>query len=406
MQEVVRASDPRLAALLARQATQYLDRDQLGLDRVTALLGLLGNPHRRMPPVFHVAGTNGKGSTCALLRAALEAAGHCVHMFTSPHLVRYNERIRLAGTLIDDARLAEVMGRVLDANDPVGASLFEVNTAAAFLAFAETPADACIVEVGLGGQHDATNVVERPLVCGIASVGIDHEGFLGNQLAGIAIEKAGIAKPGVPLVSLAQPADAERAIIRVAAENGAPLHLENRDWHADPTLRPNLPGAHQIRNANLAQMMLAVQTALPVSRAAIDEGLASANWPARFQRLPDGPLTKGVATWLDGAHNVDAAAALAALLAEQGPMHLVLGILAGKDAAAIIELLRPHARSLTFVPIPDHDAHDPLALAIRFGGRAAMDLADALAPLPAPRLIAGSLYLAGDALSLNGSPPD
>ncbi len=406
MQEVVRGSGPRLAQILARQATQYVDRDQLGLGPVTALLASLGNPHRRMPPAFHVAGTNGKGSTCAFLRASLEAAGYRVHMFTSPHLVRYNERIRLAGTLIDDEHLAEVMDRVLDANDRIGASLFEINTAAAFLAFAETPADACIVEVGLGGDHDATNVIEQPLICGIASVGIDHEGFLGTQLAGIATEKAGIAKPGVPLVSLAQPAEAQRAIIKVAGENGAFLHLEGRDWYADTTLRPALSGAHQVRNANLAQMMLAVQTVLPITRADIDTGLASATWPARFQRLPDGPLTGGFATWLDGAHNVDAAAALAGLLAEQGPMHLVLGILAAKDAASIIELLRPHAKSMTFVPVPDHDAHEPRELASRFGGRAANDLPDALSPLPAPRLIAGSLYLAGVALSLNGSPPD
>ena len=406
MKEVVQASDPRLVALLARQATQYVDRDQLGLDRVAALLTALGNPHRRMPPVFHVAGTNGKGSTCAFIRAGLEAAGHRVHIFTSPHLVRYNERIRLAGTLIDDARLAEVMGRVLDANGPVGASLFEVNTAAAFLAFAETSADACIVEVGLGGQHDATNVVERPLSCGIASVGLDHEGFLGNRLAGIATEKAGIAKRGVPLVSLAQPQEAERAIVEVASKNGAALLLEARDWTLDPTLRPALPGVHQVRNANLAWQMLAAQSVLAVSPAEFAAGLATATWPARFQRLPDGPLTNGIETWLDGAHNPDAAAALAALLAEQGPMHLVLGILAGKDAGAIIALLRPHARSLTFVPIPDHEAHDPQALADRFGGRAATDLVDALEPLPAPRLIAGSLYLAGVALSLNGSLPD
>ncbi|MEO6114547.1 MAG: folylpolyglutamate synthase/dihydrofolate synthase family protein [Sphingomicrobium sp.] len=406
MKEVVRASDPRLAALLKRQATQYVDRDQLGLEQVTALLAALGNPHHRMPPVFHVAGTNGKGSTCAFLRAGLEAAGHRVHMFTSPHLVRYNERIRLAGTLIDDAQLAEVMSRVLNANDPVGASLFEVNTAAAFLAFADTPADACIVEVGLGGQHDATNVVERPLACGIASVGLDHEAFLGNRLTGIATEKAGIAKRGVPLVSLAQPDEAERAIGIVAAENGAPLHLEGRDWSHDPTLRPALPGAHQVRNANLAWQMLAVQSVLAVTRAQFEAGLATATWPARFQRLADGPLTDGVETWLDGAHNPDAAAALAALLADRGPMHLVLGILAGKDAAAIIDLLRPHALSLTFVPIPDHEAHDPQLLADRFDGRAATDLLEALAPLPAPRLIAGSLYLAGVALSLNGSLPD
>ena len=406
MADGARSEDPAVQHQLTRLAALSLGGDRLGLERVTVLLGRLGDPQDALPPVLHVAGTNGKGSTCAFLRAGLEAAGLTAHVFTSPHLVRYNERIRLAGTLIDDARLAEVMGRVLDANGSVGASLFEVNTAAAFLAFAEVPADACIVEVGLGGQHDATNVVERPLACGIASVGLDHEAFLGNRLAGIATEKAGIAKRGVPLVSLAQPDEAERAIGEVASENGATLLLEARDWTLDPTLRPALPGAHQVRNANLAWQMLAAQSVLAVSPAEFAAGLATATWPARFQRLPDGPLTHGIETWLDGAHNPDAAAALAALLAEQGPMHLVLGILAGKDAGAIIALLRPHARSLTFVPIPDHEAHDPQALATRFGGRAATDLVDALEPLPAPRLIAGSLYLAGVALSLNGSLPD
>ena len=406
MKEVVRADDPRLAALIARQATQYADDDQLGLDRITALLNALGRPQDRLPPVFHVAGTNGKGSTCALLRAGLEAAGHRVHVFTSPHLVRYNERIRLAGTLISDSYLAEVMARVLDANDAVGGSLFEVNTAAAFLAFADTPADAVVLEVGLGGRLDATNVVATPVACGIASIGLDHQHFLGDTISQIAAEKAGITRRGVPLVSLAQPPDAETAIKQTAAVTGAPLLLEARDWQLDPTLIPKLPGAHQIRNANLAWQMLSAQPALPVTDAQFRAGLAAATWSARFQRLADGPLTKGVETWLDGAHNPDAAAALAAELGTRGPMHLILGILANKDAASIVDLLVPHALSLTFVPIPDHDAHDPAALAARFDGRAASSLEEALAPLPAPRLIAGSLYLAGHALARNGERPD
>ncbi len=406
MKEVVRADDPRLAALIARQATQYADDDQIGLDRITALLEALGRPQDRLPPVFHVAGTNGKGSTCAFLRAGLEAAGHRVHVFTSPHLVRYNERIRLAGQLITDAQLAEVMARVLDANDAVGGSLFEVNTAAAFLAFADTPADAVILEVGLGGRLDATNVVPKPLVTGIASIGLDHQHFLGDTLASIAAEKAGIARPGVPLVCLAQSIEALVAIERVAAEIGAPLLLEGRDWRLDPLLIPSLPGAHQVRNANLAWQMLSAQERLAVPRATFASAIASAIWPARFQRLVNGPLTNGVETWLDGAHNPDAAAALGALLAMRGPMHLILGILAGKDAAAIVEALAPHALSLTFVPIPDHDAHDPAALAARFDGRAAASLEEALAALPVPRLIAGSLYLAGHALALNGERPD
>jgi dihydrofolate synthase/folylpolyglutamate synthase len=406
MKEVIRSADPRIAALISRQATQSADRDQLGLDRISALLDQLGRPQDRLPPVFHVAGTNGKGSTVAFIRAGLEAAGHRVHAFTSPHLVRYNERIRLAGTLIDDAMLGRLMGRVLDANDTIGASLFEVNTAVAFLAFAEVPADAVILEVGLGGRLDATNVVERPLICGIASIGLDHQQFLGDTLAEVAAEKAGIAKPGVPLVSLAQPAEAEDAIVAATYKAGAPLRLEGRDWALDPSLVPTLPGPHQIRNANLAWQMLVAQDRLAVSRDQFVTGLKSARWPARFQHLADGPLTNGVETWLDGAHNPDAAAALAALLAERGPMHLVLGILANKEADELIGLLAPHALSLSFVPVPEHDSHDPATLAARFGGRSADSLEEALDGLPAPRLVAGSLYLAGRALELNRQLPD
>ena len=406
MKEVVRADDPRLAALIARQATQYADDDQIGLDRTHKLLDAIGRPQDRLPPVFHVAGTNGKGSTCAFLRAGLEASGHKVHVFTSPHLVRYNERIRLAGELITDPQLADVMARVLDANDSIGGSLFEVNTAAAFLAFAATPADAVVLEVGLGGRLDATNVIDWPLVTGIASIGLDHQHFLGDTLGAIAAEKAGIARPGVPLVCLAQPAEAEGSIERVATEVGARLLLEDRDWALDPSLVPALPGAHQVRNANLAWQMLAAQDRLSVPRNVFRDAIANASWPARFQRLADGPLTQGVETWLDGAHNPDAAAALAALLKHRNPMHVVFGILANKDVAAIVETLAPLALSLTFVPIPDHEAHDPAALAARFNGRAAASLEEALADLPAPRLIAGSLYLAGHALALNGEVPD
>ena len=405
MKEVVKVSDPRLVALLARQATQHADRDHLGLDRVAALLSALGDPHHRMPPAFHVAGTNGKGSTCAFLRAGLEAAGHRVHVFTSPHLVRYNERIRLAGMLISDAQLADVMGRVLDANDAVGASLFEVNTAAAFLAFAETPADSCVIEVGLGGRLDATNVIDAPIACGIASLGMDHEDFLGTTIAEVAAEKAGIAKRGVPLVALRPVAEALAAIERGAEAAGASLLLEGRDWQAPDDFHPALSGAHQQKNAALAWAMIAAQSALAVTRDQFKQGLITAEWPARFQRLRDGPLTRDRETWLDGAHNVDAAAALAAEMAKREPMHLVLGILANKDAAGIIGLLKPHARSLTFVPVPDHDSHDPAVLAEQFGGRASATLAEALDPLPAPRLIAGSLYLAGEVLRLNQQFP-
>ncbi len=400
------STDPFVQAELDRLNLLSPGFDVLGLERITALLDALGRPQDNLPPVLHVAGTNGKGSTCAFLRAGLEATGHRVHVFTSPHLVRFNERIRIAGRLVDDAELAELLREVRQASGDIGPSFFEATTAAGLLAFTRHPADACVIEVGLGGRLDATNVLEQPLVTGIASVGHDHEQFLGTELAGIAAEKAGIARRGVPLVALAQPAEAEAAIIRVADEVGAPLLLEGRDWQPDSSLVPALPGPWQVRNANLAWQMLAAQDELSVTFDQFRAGFTIAQWPARFQRLADGPLTNGAETWLDGAHNPDAATALAELLAKREPMHLCIGILANKDAERIISLLAPHAASLTFVPIPGHEHHHPAELAARFNGRAAASLEDALAELPAPRLIVGSLYLAGLALTLNHEHPD
>jgi dihydrofolate synthase / folylpolyglutamate synthase len=404
--DFARSADPAVQAQLDRLSLLSPGGDRLGLDRIARLLDRLGRPQDSLPPVFHVAGTNGKGSTCAFLRAAIEASGRTVHMFTSPHLVRFNERVRIAGRLIDDALLADLLGEVLNASDDIEPSFFEATTAAAFLAFARAPADAAIIEVGLGGRLDATNVIERPLVCGIAAVGIDHQQFLGLSLAEIAGEKAGIAKHDVPLVVLAQPDEGEAAILRVAGERGAPVLLEGREWSIDPTLRSSLLGEHQVRNANLAWQMIQRQDRLPIGRASFLSGLTSARWPARFQELAPGPLTGTAETWLDGAHNVEAAQALAKLLADHGPKHIVLGILANKDVAAIVDVLAPHALSLTFVPVPDHEHHDPADLAARFDGRAASSLREALAHLPTPRLIAGSLYLAGEALRLNDQLPD
>jgi dihydrofolate synthase/folylpolyglutamate synthase len=406
MGDFARSADPAVQAELYHLELLSPGADVLGLERIAQLLDALGNPERDLPPVFHVAGTNGKGSTCAFLRAGLEEAGHRVHVFTSPHLVRFNERIRIAGELVEDSELAELLREVRMVSGDIHPSFFEATTAAAVLAFARHPADAAVIEVGLGGRLDATNVIARPLVCGIASIGQDHERFLGRAIAGIAREKAGIAKPDVPLVVLAQDAEIEEAISEVAVDRGAPLLLEGRDWAFDDALMPTMPGAFQRRNANLAWAMLRTQGALPVSRENFERGIARANWPARFQRVADGPLTQGIETWIDGAHNDDAAAALAALLAQRGPMHIVLGILANKEADAIVSRLAPHALSLTFVPVPDHEFHDPAVLAGRYEGRAAAGLKEALAPLPAPRLIAGSLYLAGEALALNGETPD
>ena len=405
MTDFARSTHPGVQAQLDRLSMTSPLGDRLGLERIGQLLERLGRPQDGLAPVFHIAGTNGKGSTVALLRAAMEAAELKVHAFTSPHLVRFNERIRIAGALIEDEPLEALLAEVIGAGAGIEPSFFEVAAAVAILAFAREPADSVILEVGLGGRLDATNVIDRPAVCGIASIGLDHQQHLGDTLAEIAAEKAAIARRRVPLVSLAQGTEAEAAIIATSEAAGARLWLEGRDWAADPNLVPALPGAHQVRNANLAWQMLATQHAVDVPREAFVTGLRTATWPARFQRLTDGPLTSGLETYVDGAHNGDAAAALAAHLAATGPMHVILGVLANKNAGEIIRLLRPHALSMTFVPVADHDHHDPAALAEHFGARAAANLTEALAALPAPRLIAGSLYLAGEALALNRELP-
>ena len=401
MADFARSVHPGVQAQLDRLSMTSPAGDRLGLERVAALLERLGRPQDRLPPVFHVAGTNGKGSTVTFLRAALEASGRTVHAFTSPHLVRFNERIRVAGRLIEDDQLAELLTEVIDAGADIEPSFFEVATAVAFLAFARTAADACVLEVGLGGRLDATNVIDAPVATGIASLGLDHEQYLGSTLAEIAAEKAAIAKRGVPLVSLAQPPEAEQAILRIAQERGARLFLEGRDWTVDTKLRPGLAGAHQRRNSALAWQMLAAQRVLAVTYDDFQTGIARARWPARFQKLGDGPVARIAETWVDGAHNAAAAEALAALLAERGPMHLILGILANKDAASIVGKLAPHALSLTFVPVADHAHHDPDELAREFSGQAMPEIEAALAAVPGPRLVAGSLYLAGQVLAAN-----
>jgi dihydrofolate synthase/folylpolyglutamate synthase len=391
----------------------------------------LGNPHRKLPPVFHVAGTNGKGSTCAFLRAMLEAEGYRVHVTTSPHLVRYNERIRLAGELIFDAELAAVLEEVLNVGEDLGPSFFEVTIAAAFLAFSRTPADACVVEVGMGGRFDATNVLEPAVLaaCGIAALGLDHERFLlapedgvpKEPMARIGFEKAGIAKRGVPLVAVNNGEAPNREIARAAERVGATLMAHNKDWYIgahngfleDRRGELNLPapallGEHQMMNAGLAAAMLRSQERIPLSDEAILKGVRSARWPARMQRLGQGPLTALVAdqtVWLDGGHNPSAGAVIAAHFCE--PLHLVIGMIEGKDPRAIIEPLADRIRTLTVVPVPGHDHHPVSA----FGpnAKAAENLEAALLGVPSddfPILIAGSLYLAGEVLRLNDELPD
>ncbi|MEC9066470.1 MAG: folylpolyglutamate synthase/dihydrofolate synthase family protein [Pseudomonadota bacterium] len=429
MRDFGSSADPAVQAQLDRLAALSVPQGRLGLDTIRALLARLGDPHLALPPVFHVAGTNGKGSTCAFLRAMLEAQGLRVHATTSPHLVRYNERIRIAGSLIADARLAALLCEVLDAGEDLRPSFFEVTIAAAFTAFARVAADACVIEVGLGGRFDATNVVPRPAACGIAALGIDHERFLlapeeGTPtlpLARIAFEKAGIAKPGSPLVTQTYPGEAVEEVERAAQRTGAVLAVRGRHWQAsadDGALRysdeagsldlplPALPGPHQPENAALAVAMLRHQNAVPVSPEAMAQGIRAATWPARLQRLAAGPLAGEREVWLDGGQNPSAGAILARHFAGQR-LHLVLGMIEGKDPAALTGPLRGSIASLTVVPVPGHDHHPAEAFGAR--ARAARDVPAALDALPAdglPVLVAGSLYLAGEVLRLNGERPD
>ncbi len=429
------STSPAVQAQLDRLTALSPGADILGLERITTLLARIGDPHLSLPPVFHVAGTNGKGSTCAFLRAALEAAGHSVHVYSSPHLVRFNERIRLAGSLIDDDALAALLSEVLDHAHDLQASFFEVTTAAAFLAFARTPAAATIIEVGLGGRLDATNVIRAPAVTGIAALGIDHQAFLGDTLLQIAGEKAGIAKRGVPLVTMDYAGLLRARIARAAADAGAPVFARGSAWtsetarttmcYRDPgfavvTNRPRLVGAHQSRNLALAIAMLRHQGAVEVPEAALRAAADWAHWPARMQRLGDGPLRarlpEGSDLWLDGAHNPNAAQPVAralTTLARGRPVTLVLGMLANKDAEAVIRILAPSVGHVVAVPVPGHAHHAPDCLAMIAQGLGltadtAPDIPQALDRVGAPGLvlIAGSLYLAGEVLAMNDEIPD
>ncbi len=431
------SSSPAVQAQLDRLTALSPGADILGLERITALLSRLGDPHLSLPPVFHVAGTNGKGSTCAFLRAAIEAAGHSVHVYSSPHLVRFNERIRLASHLIEDDALAALLSEVLDQAADLQASFFEVTTAAAFLAFSRTPAAATIVEVGLGGRLDATNVIPNPVVTGIAALGIDHQAFLGDTLLAIAGEKAGIAKPGVPLVTMDYPKALRAKIAAVAASVGAPVHARGTAWTSETarstvryedtgfsvvTNRPRLVGAHQSRNLALAIAMLRHQGALHIPEAAMRAAADWAHWPARMQKLEDGPLLARLPTgselWLDGAHNPNAAKPVEQALrriAQARPVTLVMGMLANKDAEAVLRILSPSLTRVIAVPVEGHAHHAPdtlIEIAARYDvlGEAAASIAQAVdlaAKLgPGIVLIAGSLYMAGEALVENDQLPD
>jgi dihydrofolate synthase/folylpolyglutamate synthase len=425
-----------LARVLAEMKQLHRLEIEFNLDRVERLLAKLGDPHTRLPPVFHVAGTNGKGSTVAFLRAGLEAAGLRVHVYTSPHLVRFNERIRLAGQLIDDASLFELLSDVLRINDGDPITFFEVTTCAAFLAFARTPADAVVLEVGMGGRLDATNVVPQPAAGGIAQLGLDHQEFLGNTILEIAREKAGIAKRGSPLVLSRYPKAVTARIAEVAGLAGARLFLRGQDWDAqlygtqlhykDMAGRLDLPpprliGAHQIDNAGLAIAMLRHQSAIAIPDAAIRAGMGWAEWPARLQRIGSGALLAqlpaGSELWLDGGHNPLAGRVLADRfrglnLAEQ-PFYLVMGMLTTKDPHGFLKPFSGRATAVYTVPIPgEPKAFEPAALkavadSLSLPAVAADSVRAALiairrasAPAKPPVvLISGSLYLAGQVLA-------
>jgi dihydrofolate synthase / folylpolyglutamate synthase len=433
-------------SIVARLAALHPKRIDLSLVRIERLLAALGSPERRLPPVIHVAGTNGKGSTIAFLRAILEAAGKRVHVYSSPHLVRFNERYRLGvvgeGVLVSDAELGATLEECERANAGAPITVFEITTAVGLMLFSRHPADVLLMEVGLGGRLDATNVVDHPLASVITRIAIDHTEFLGDMLEKIANEKAGILKRGTPAIIAAQPRDALAVIERQAARLGVPLKIAGEHWTAteergrlvyqdDAGLldlpAPKLYGRHQFENAGLAIATLRAIKPLKIAPAAYEAGMSKADWPARLQRLAAGRLVdlapSGSEVWLDGGHNPDGGRALAAALADleervSRPVVLIVGMLATKDCQGFLSNFTGLARRLIAVPVPgaekgmSAEAVADAARAIGLPATSRDNLAEALDAArkldldPPPRiLITGSLYLAGEVLRQNGTLP-
>jgi dihydrofolate synthase/folylpolyglutamate synthase len=436
----------QIDSIVARLMALHPKLIDLTLDRMWRILDALGHPERHLPPVIHVAGTNGKGSTIAFMRAILEASGARVHVYTSPHLVRFNERFRLgsagAGRLATDGELADALAQCERANASAPITVFEITTAAGLLLFARHPADILLLEVGLGGRLDATNVIERPLVTVVAPVSLDHAEFLGDTVGKIAAEKAGIFKRDVPAIVAAQPREALAVIERQAARAGAPISIAGEDWTATEERgrlvyqdeaglidlpAPRLYGRHQFENAGLAVAALRAAGTLRLTQAAFD-GVAKAEWPARMQRLSSGRLAALVPTggelWLDGGHNPDGGRVIASALADleervSRPLVLIVGMLANKDSENFLKNFTGLARRIVTVPIPQQKnscsaaALADVARQIGLPAQESPDIESALAAIGTleldqhPRiLITGSLYLAGAALALNGTPPD
>ncbi len=417
-------------AVLDRMMTLHPKVIDLTLDRVHRLLAALGHPERHLPPIIHIAGTNGKGSTQAMIRAGLEAGGSKVHAYTSPHLARFHERIRLAGELISEPALTALLDECVLANGPDSITFFEITTCAAFLAFARTPADFTLLEVGLGGRLDATNVVENPVLTVITPVSIDHQQYLGDTLPLIAGEKAGILKRGIPCVVGPQDPEGLAVIEARAARLGAPLLAHGQHWHVQEDRNrliyqdenglldlplPNLPGPHQIQNAGAA---IAALRYLGRDDTACEAAVTRAVWPARMQRLRSGPLVQSaprVELWLDGGHNPAGGAAIAATLARmpKRETHLICGMLNTKDVRGYMLPLAGQVSRLHAVTIPNEKNTLPAevtrdaALFAGIGAVTADSVADALTAIAATNpearvLICGSLYLAGTVLRENG----
>ncbi len=437
----------QINSILSRLSMFHPNEIDLGLERLFALLEKLGNPHLSLPPVIHVAGTNGKGSTSALMRAMLEAQGLKVHVYTSPHLVDFRERIRLAGKLVDQETLLAALQQCEKANDDGEVTFFEITTAAALLLFNQTPADIVILEVGLGGRLDATNVISRPAMTMITPIARDHEEYLGSDLAGIAREKAGIFKAGSPIIVGPQ-ADSVRDALEEEAriKRSGPLLIHGQDWMSyeehgrlvyqdangllDLPL-PRLLGQHQISNAGMAiaaLRSLSDSGLFELSDEAIAQGLQQVKWPGRLQQLTNGPLfemaPKGAELWLDGGHNPNAGQMLAAALADleersPRPLLMIVGMLKTKDPSGYFQAFKGLARDVITVPVTSQpNGQDPVELAsmaVKAGvpASAASSVEEALQKLaliprdaPPRILIAGSLYLAGEVLKANGEELD
>ena len=437
---------PPLGELIARLSALHPERIELGLERMQRLLERLDHPERKLPPVIHVAGTNGKGSTIAYLRAILEAAGLRVHVYTSPSLVRINERFRLGrpggGVLVGDDELYTALEDCERANAGAPITIFEIETAAAFCLFAQHPADVLLLEVGLGGRLDATNMIDAPLATVIAPISMDHTEFLGDTLAAIAREKAGIIKRNVPVICGEQPAEAIAVIEQDARKMRAPLHAAGEGWHVNVERgrlvyqderglmdlpAPKLFGRHQFDNAGLAIATLRAQDRFRIGAAAYEAGIVNAEWPARMQRLSSGALLEhappGCEIWLDGGHNAEGGRVAAAALGDleervSRPLVVIAGMMANKDASGFLANFAGLTRHIIAVQIPDNDNAMPpdrladaaRALGMRVEIAASVEAAlRALARLayevPPRILITGSLYLAGHVLAANGTPP-